>query len=132
MASLNVGDLLAKGVMFGIAGWVAENALCQQDHYSPVFRGHRVPFLPIYAANGLAMGAAEPYISKWPTLARGVSYAAIGTFVEYLGCKIDRELLNVQAGYGQADALARASDGCVNFTRSALWAGIGLVAEKFS
>lgn len=131
MAGLNVGDLLSKGVLFGIAGWVAENALCSQDRYSPVFQGHKVPFLPIYAVNGLAMGAAEPYISKWPTLARGMSYGVIGTFVEYLGCRIDRELLKLPAGYGQVDALARASDGCVNFTRSALWAGIGLVAEKF-
>jgi len=133
MAKLNVGDLLSRATLFGIAGWVVENALCTEDKYSSVFRGHKVPFLPVYAAGGVALTGMAPYVSKWPTLARGLSYAVAGTAIEYIGCQIDRKLLGMQSwNYGQRDALARSSDGCVNFSHSALWGGLGLVAEKFT
>jgi uncharacterized membrane protein len=129
--SKTAGDIIAKVAMFGVAGWVAENAICG-DRYSGLFRGHKVPFLPIYAAGGLAVTTAAPYVAAWPTLARAFSYAILGTAVEYVGCQIDRELLKGRSwDYGRRDALARSSDGCVNFTHSALWGGLGLVAEKF-
>jgi len=134
MAKLNVGELISKTAMFGIAGWVFENALCG-DRYSPLFRGAKVPFLPIYAANGVVLTAAAPYVSSWPTFGKGLAYATLGTAVEYLGCQIDRKLLAQRATFGPGgfgtDALSRATEGCVNFTRSALWGGLGLVAEKF-
>lgn len=134
MAKLNAGEIITKVAAFGVAGFLLENALCG-DRYSALFGSQKVPFLPIYAANGVALTAAAPYISNWPTLGRGLAYAAVGTAVEYAGCQIDRHLLSQHAsfapGYGGPDALARASDGCVNFTRSALWGGIGLIAEKF-
>lgn len=127
----NVGEIITKVTLFGVAGWVAENALCQQDRYSAVFRGAKIPFLPIYAANGFVLTAAEPYVSKWPIFARGLAYSVLGTAVEWLGCKIDRQLLNTPAGvYGQSDSLSRLSEGCVDFTRSVLWGGMGLIAEK--
>lgn len=130
--STNTGDLIAKGAAFGVAGWVVENALTNQDRYSAIFRGHRVPFLPVYAANGIVLTGAAPYVSKWPTLARGLAYAVLGTAVEYVGCQIDRKFLGVPAwNFGMGDAVARMSEGCVNFAHSALWGGLGLVAEKF-
>ena len=133
MAKLNVGDVIAKATLFGIAGWVVENALCSQDRYSSLFKGFKVPFLPIYAANGVAMTGMADFVSKWPTLARGLSYAVVGTAVEYVGCKIDREILASRSwDFGKGDALARSSDGCVNFAHAALWGGLGLVAEKFA
>lgn len=132
MAKSNVGDIIAKATMFGVAGWVAENALCDRDRYSALFRGAKVPFLPVYAAGGVVMTEAAPYVSKWPVLARGLSYAILGTAVEYAGCQIDRKLLGSRSwDYGQRDALARSSEGCLNFTHSALWGMLGLVAEKF-
>lgn len=131
---MNAGEIITKVAAFGVAGWALENALCG-DRYSALFRGARVPFLPIYAVNGVALTAAAPYMSSWPTLGRGLTYAALGTAVEYVGCQIDRKLLSQRAsfspGFGGPDALARVSEGCVNFTRSALWAGLGLIAEKF-
>jgi uncharacterized membrane protein len=131
MSKNSVGDIIAKATAFGVAGWVAENALCG-DRYSALFRGHKVPFLPIYAAGGLAVTTAEPYVAKWPTLGRALAYAILGTAVEYVGCQIDREVLKSRAwDYGRGDALARSSEGCVNFAHSALWGGLGLVAEKF-
>lgn len=129
----SAGDIIARVTMFGVAGWVAENALCQEDRYSPLFRGHKVPFLPMYAAGGLAMTGAAPYVAKWPVLARGLAYAIVGTGVEWIGCKIDRVLLRSHSwDYGPRDALSRASEGCVNFSHSMLWGGLGLIAEKFA
>lgn len=137
MATSKVGELVSKSALFGIGGWLIENALCG-DRYSAVFRGNKVPFLPIYAANGVALSSAAPYLSNWPIFGRGLAYAAIGTLVEYLGCQVDRRLLSTQSfapgqgfGFDGADPLMSASGGCVNFTRSALWGGLGLVAEKF-
>lgn len=130
MAKLNVGELVSKIAMFGIAGWVFENALCG-DRYSPLFRGAKVPFLPIYAVNGVVLTAASPYVSSWPVFGKGLAYASLGSTVEYIGCQIDRRLLEQHASFGGNDALARVSEGCVNFTRAALWGGFGLVAEKF-
>jgi len=131
MAKMNVGEIITKVAAFGVIGWALENALCG-DRYSSLFRGQKVPFLPIYAANGVALTSAAPYVANWPTLGRGLAYAVLGTAIEYTGCQIDRKFLSMRTPtYGGDDALFRASDGCVNFTRSALWGGLGLVAEKF-
>jgi hypothetical protein len=131
MGKTNVGEIITKVAAFGVAGWALENALCG-DRYSSLFRGQKVPFMPIYAVNGVALTYAAPYISNWPTLGRGLAYATLGTTIEYVGCLIDRKFLSQRVGiYGGSDALARLSDGCVDFTRSALWGGFGLIAEKF-
>lgn len=127
----NVGDIIAKVTMFGVAGWVAENALCGQERYSALFRGTKVPFMPIYAANGVALTAAAPYVSRWPTLARGLAYSVLGSVIEYAGCQIDRKLLGGRTwDYGGSDFLSRGSAGCVSVMRSAVWGGMGLIAEK--
>lgn len=123
-------EIMTKVALFGVGGWVVENALCG-DRYSALFKGHKVPFLPIYAAGGLAVTATEPYVAKLPLLARGLAYSIVGTAIEYVGCKIDRDMLHARSwDYGQQDALARSSEGCVNFAHSALWGGLGLIAEK--
>ena len=130
----NVGEFVQKIALFGAAGWLAENALCAQDQYrySSLFRGLKIPFMPIYAVNGVALSTMAPWISKWPTIARGLSYAAVGTTIEWLSCQIDRKMLGGRPtwNYGSNEALAVATGGCVSFTRSALWAGTGLLAEK--
>jgi uncharacterized membrane protein len=132
MAKSTLGEIAAKAAAFGIAGWVAENALSDHDRYSALFRGARVPFLPVYAVGGVTLTGAAPYFEGWPTLARGLAYAVLGTAVEYAGCQVDRKLLQSRSwDYGQRDALARASDGCLNFAHAALWGGLGLIAEKF-
>jgi len=133
MAKSSAGEIIAKVTLFGVAGWVAENALCREDRYSALFRGHKVPFLPVYAVGGLAITAASPHVSKWPVLARGLAYAVLGSAIEYAGCQIDRKMLEARSwDYGNRDALARSSEGCLNFAHSALWGGLGLVAEKFA
>jgi uncharacterized membrane protein len=128
----NVGDMISKAAVFGVAGWLAENAICQESRYSPVFRGAQIPFLPIYAVNGVVLSALEPYVSKWPTLARGLAYALAGTAVEYAGCQVNRHMLSQRYGTMATDALTQLSSGCVDFKRSALWGGMGLIAERVS
>ena len=129
-ASKKVGELIQKVAIFGTAGWLAENAVCQENRYSLLFRGAKIPFMPVYAANGLVLTAASSYISSWPWLARGLVYSILGTGVEWLGCQVDRQLLGGRVNFGPADGLTQLTGGCVNFTRSALWAGVGLIAEK--
>jgi len=133
-----VGDIIAKVTAFGVGGWLAENAICGTDRYSAIFRGAKIPFIPIYAVNGLVLSAASTYVhDKWkfPLLARGLIYSVLGSAVEYAGCQIDRQLIGDSRkpawDYGRGDALATSTDGCVSFTRGALWGGMGLVVEKF-
>jgi len=128
----NVGDIIAKVAAFGVGGWFVENAICGTTRYSTLLSSAQIPFLPIYAANGVVLTAVAPYIEKWPWLARGLTYAALGSGVEYIGCQIDRHFLSSseQMMRVNPDTLMKLSGGCVNFTRSALWGGMGLVAEK--
>ena len=134
-AKSRVGDIIAKVTMFGVGGWLAENAICQQDRDSTLFRGSKIPVIAVYPVNGVVLSAASSFISKWgwPLVARGLTYSIIGTAIEYAGCQIDRQLISSKqpSNFGPVDALARSTDGCVSFTRSALWGGLGLVAEKF-
>lgn len=130
--SLSLPSIAGKSAAFGIGGWAAENLLFG-PRYSAIFQGAHVPFLPIYAIGGLAISAAQPKLSKFSAIGRGVGYAAIGALVEFLGCQVDRELMKSAAwNYGQHDALARATEGCVDWQHTALWGVMGLVAEKIA
>jgi uncharacterized membrane protein len=122
--------VVAKAALFGVAGWTAENVLFGH-RYSAMFKGHHVPFLPVYAAGGLAVMAAAPHIEKWPVLARAGAYALLGTAVEFAGCQLDRKLMEARSwDYGGSDALAKATDGCVDWKHTALWGVLGVIAEK--
>lgn len=124
--------VVAKTALFGVAGWAAENAL-YGPRYSAVFQGHRVPFLPIYAAGGLGMLTAAPYVAGLSVIPRALAYAAIGMAIEYAGCRIDRDVLDARSwDYGKRDGLASSTDGCLNWKHSALWGGLGLLVEKFA
>jgi uncharacterized membrane protein len=129
-ATTTVEAVAAKAALFGVAGWAGENALFG-PRYSPVFQGHEVPFLPVYAAGGLAMIAAARHAARWPVIARAALYAAIGTAIEYAGCQLDRKVFAARSwDYGKSDGLASNTDGCVSWRHAALWGGLGLVAEK--
>jgi uncharacterized membrane protein len=124
--------VVGKTALFGVAGWAAENVLFG-PRYSAVFQGHRVPFLPIYAAGGLAMITVAPKIAGRSALMRAAVYAALGTAIEYAGCKLDRGMFEARSwDYGRRDDLARSTDGCLSWKHTALWGGLGLVAEKFA
>ena len=124
--------VVAKAGLFGIAGWAGENVLFG-PRYSPVFQGHKVPFLPVYAAGGLAVVAVAPRVARWNALMRGAIYAAIGTAIEYAGCQLDRKIFESRSwDYGAVDGLADKTDGCISWRHAALWGALGLVAEKFA
>lgn len=124
--------VVGKTTLFGVAGWAAENVLFG-PRYSPVFQGHRVPFLPVYAAGGLGMLIAAPKVAKRSVLVRALTYAAIGMTIEYAGCRLDRDVFEARSwDYGQLDGLATSTDGCLSWKHTALWGGLGLLVEKFA
>lgn len=126
------GAVVAKTALFGVAGWAGENVLFG-PRYSPVFQGHHVPFLPVYAAGGLAMLTAAPYVAARSVLTRAFVYAAIGMAIEYAGCRLDRDVFEARSwDYGQRDGLAMTTDGCLNWKHTALWGVLGLLVEKFA
>lgn len=122
--------VVAKAAIFGVAGWAAENLLFGQ-RFSATFHGHHVPFLPVYAVGGLAVMTTAPHIEDWPMPIRAAAYALLGTAVEFLGCQVDRKILDARSwDYGGSDALAKATQGCVDWKHTALWGLLGVVAEK--
>lgn len=128
-----VGAVLAKGALFGSAGWAVENMVGNGPRYSSVFGGREVPFLPIYAIGGLTMLAAAPHLATSHLLVKALAYAVIGTAVEYVGCQLDRRVFDSKAwDSGTIDGLAAATDGCLSWKHTALWSGLGLLAEKFA
>ena len=130
-ATTTVEAVVAKAALFGVAGWAGENIL-HGPRYSPVFQGHKVPLLPVYAAGGLAVIATAPRLAGKPLLFRALVYAAIGTAIEYVGCQLDRKVFDGRSwDYGKIDGLSESTDGCINWRHTALWGGLGLIAEKF-
>jgi uncharacterized membrane protein len=122
--------VVGKAALFGVAGWAAENLLFGQ-RYSAAFHGRHVPFLPAYAAGGLAVMATAPHIDNWPLPIRAAAYALLGTAVEFVGCQIDRKVMDARSwDYGGSDKLALATGGCVDWKHAALWGALGIVAEK--
>jgi uncharacterized membrane protein len=131
-AATTVEAVVAKAALFGVAGWAGENLL-YGPRYSPVFQGHKVPLLPVYVAGGLAVIATAPRLAGKPLLIRALVYAAIGTAIEYAGCQLDRKVFDGRSwDYGKIDGLAESTDGCISWRHSALWGGLGLVAEKLT
>lgn len=131
-ATTTVEAVLAKAALFGLGGWAGENLL-YGPRYSPVFQGHKVPFLPVYAAGGLAVIATAPHIAGKNVVFRALVYAALGTAIEYAGCQLDRKVFDGRSwDYGEIDGLAESTDGCISWRHSALWGGLGLLAEKLS
>jgi uncharacterized membrane protein len=132
LTKTTVEGVVAKTALFGVVGWALENALFK-ERYSALFQGRHVPFLPVYAAGGLAVMAAAPHLARCAMITRGAIYAALGTAVEYAGCQIDRKLYEGRAwDYGKSDVLAINTDGCLDWKHSALWGALGLIAEKLS
>jgi len=131
-AKTTVEAVVAKASLFGVAGWAGENLL-HGPRYSSMFQGHKVPFLPVYAAGGLAVIAAAPRLAGKHVLFRALVYAAIGTAIEYAGCQLDRKVFDGRSwDYGKIDGLAESTEGCLSWGHTALWGGLGLLAEKLA
>ena len=119
-----------KAAVFGVVGWAGENAL-GGPRYSQVWRGHRVPFSPVYAAGGAAVAALAPHVAGLPFPVRGAIYGAVATGIEYAACQIDRRVFKARSwDYGRNDSVAEKTEGCVDWKHSLLWAGLGFLAER--
>jgi len=123
--------LLPAVMVFGAAGFLLENAAFG-PRYSNLFRGARVPFLPVYAAGGAAALALAPYLrtSGLAWYERAAVYGGMLSGIEILGCRIDRDVLD---GCAWDYSGARCSDpeaGCASLTHFVLWGMMGLAVEK--
>lgn len=122
--------VVAKAVLFGVGGWAAENLL-YGPRYSAMWHGSHVPFLPVYAAGGIAVLAIAPHLSGIPMIGRGAVYAAMLGSLEYVGCHIDRKIMNSRSwDYGKSDGIAEATQGCVDWKHSLMWGSLGILAEQ--
>src|SRR5271154_3188384 len=92
---MHPAEFAAKTALFGVGGWALENAAFG-PRYSAVWRRAHIPFLPVYAVGGATILATAPYLKSHnlPWYVRIPIYAAMLSGVEYIGCQIDRKLLN--------------------------------------
>lgn len=124
------GTLLAAGG-YGVAGWVLENTLFGA-RYSNLFGRVAVPFLPVYAIGGTAIAAIAPRLkeSALPWYFRGAVYAALLSGVEWLGCRVDRDVLGGCAWDYTGQKCIEPARGCVDLPHFVLWGILGLAVEK--
>lgn len=104
----------------GVAGWALENALFG-PRYSQIFgQDVRVPFLPVYAAGGVALALAAPHLQTlaWPV--RGAAYGAMLTGIEGLSGLAERAQGRMSWDYG---------GGVIDLPHAVAWAALGLLAE---
>jgi hypothetical protein len=107
-------------LVFGVAGWVLENAL-DGPRYSAVFGGLKVPFLPVYGCGGVLLGVMEPHLRDMTPAARAVSYGAAFSALEVAACKADRAMGWQSWSYD--------GDACVDLPHAVAWGALGLAAE---
>jgi len=132
MTARTASDWITGAALLGAGGWAIENALSQTPRYSAVFKGERVPFLPVYAFGGAAVMLLAPKLREkdlaWPV--RAAIYASVLSGVEYAGCFIDREVLGACSWDYSKKNCESPSWGCVDFKHAALWGMLGLAIEK--
>src|SRR5271166_6453024 len=126
--------LAAYAALFRAGGWAIENVLSKEPRYSALFKGERVPFLPVYAFGGAAVMMLAPHLreANLPWYARAAIYAGTLSGIEYAGCLLDREVLEACSWDYSQKACAEPSRGCVNFGHAALWGMLGLLVERVS
>jgi uncharacterized membrane protein len=93
--AVKASELAASAMLFGMGGWAIENVLSKEPRYSALFKGEKVPFLPVYAFGGAAVMLLSPRLrdADLPWYARAAIYAGTLSGDEYVGCFLDREVL---------------------------------------
>lgn len=129
---MSTSNLIVNAALLGVGGWAIESSLSKEPRYSALFKGSRVPWLPVYAFGGAAAMLLAPRLRErdlsWPV--RAAIYAAVLSGVEYAGCLIDREALGACSWDYSQEHCAKPLRGCVDFKHAALWGMLGLLAEK--
>jgi hypothetical protein len=131
MLSSETKTLAKKAAAYGVGGWMLENTFWG-PHYSAIFAGVAVPILPVYAAGGLAVGAAAPRLKAagLPWWGRALAYAAGLSALEYVGCRIDRDVLGSCAWDYAGNRCLAPARGCVDLKHAIAWGALGLAVEK--
>jgi len=131
MTTEEVKALAKKAAVYGVGGWMLENTFFG-PHYSAIFGGVAVPLLPVYAAGGLAVGAAAPKLKEAnvPWWGRALAYAAGLSAIEYAGCRIDRDFLGDCAWDYAGNRCLEPARGCVDMKHALAWGALGLLVEK--
>jgi hypothetical protein len=117
-------DIFTAFALGGVAGWAVENVLFG-PRYSNVFKGAKIPFLPVYALGvaGVVLGA--PLLADQSLPVRAVVYGGGLTAFEFLGCKVDRVLGPKSWDYD--------GDGsCIDTPHAILWALAGFGIESLT
>lgn len=146
---MRTSDFIVNAALLGAGGWVIENTLSKappddgvvgpgpaehtrRGRYSALFKGERVPFLPVYAFGGGAVMLLAPRLreTELPWYTRAAIYAVTLSAVEYAGCLIDREVLGACSWDYSRKNCADSSRGCVDFGHATLWGMLGLLVEK--
>jgi uncharacterized membrane protein len=123
--------LLKRGAAYGFGGWMLENSAIG-PRYSSLFGGLAVPFLPVYAAGGLAVHAAAPVLKNWqmPWWGRALAYAAGLSAIELVGCRFDRDVLHGCAWDYSGNRCIAPERGCIDLKHALLWGALGLAVER--
>ena len=115
---MNLAKLALVAAGAGVAGWVIENTVAPPRNARLV---PGLPFLPVYAAGGVAIALLAPHLQNQGPAARAVIYGSTLTGLEYATCKLDRATGGKTWDYG---------GGCIDLPHAALWAVMGLLAES--
>jgi len=128
-----VGELALRSTLFGVGGWAVENALYERErglYFSPIFNGVHVPLLPAYVAGGAAVTVLAPYLqARLPWFLRIPIYAVVLSGIEFVGCQVDRRLLNACSWDYSKQSCAQPEEGCVNLDHAVAWGALGFLAE---
>jgi len=114
------------GLGTGVAGWLLENVALGRPRYSVAFGEHKVPFLPAYAAGGVAIALLAPHLQKENVLVRAAAYGVGLSGVELVAGGIDREIMGPNRmtwAYGPDKSV-------IDLQHTLLWALLGLAAEQ--
>lgn len=116
---------LARFILFGAAGWALENWLWPEDNggqgrYSKLFKGWKVPFLPVYGLGGLLLG---PAAARRKTMGgQFLTYAAAFTGAELIAGALDRMPGNGKPSWDYAGSE-------IDLKHTLAWGAVGLAAE---
>lgn len=131
-AHASFGDLAERALLFGVGGYVLENMLFG-ERKSAVFGGRDIPFLPVYAVGGSLVTVLGPSLKAagLPSWWRAVVYAVSLSGIEWVGCKIDRDLGACSWDYS-GRSCAAVGEGCVDAAHAVMWGALGLLAERLA
>lgn len=117
------------GAACGVAGWLLENTVASAQgrppRFSKAFGGATVPWLPVYAAGGVAVALAAPTLASASLPLRFVTYAAGLSALELAACVGDRRLEGGPSWHYPGGGLG----GCVDLKHAAVWGGLALLLE---